>query len=127
METKIIERNIERLFGSDKGELGYLKWKESMGGNAGCWGNNPCTPCIAANFFYDEKNGFIVYFENLQSVPQSIRDRFKQGTLRLAFNMKNGVEKIVDLHATGLTPKAKENLIGAIIAYNRAKAVPRVA
>lgn len=118
MKNRIIEMNLERLTSSNQGDLGALKFQESIGGNAGVWQG---LPCLAANFYYDEKNGFIIYFGNSQHVPQRIKSKYRQGTLRIAINFSNGVEKVVDLIAQDLIGPAKENLEGAILAYNSIK------
>lgn len=108
---------MEKLNGEDVGDLGYLKCKESMAGNAGNWQG---LPCIAANFYCDQKNGMIVYFGNWQNVPKSIQDRFKQATLRIAVDLKTGIEKIVDVfNYNGITDRARQNLEETARTFNK--------
>ncbi|MDP3639773.1 MAG: hypothetical protein Q8R53_01045 [Nanoarchaeota archaeon] len=77
-------------------------------------------PCVAANFFFDEKTGEIVYFGNLQHVPRQIREKYAEGTFRLAIDwMKSGKLSIVNLYLWRSCPgEARYSLEETVRLYN---------
>ncbi len=114
---KIVAENLHKMRGQEGGEMMALIVNESIGGNAGHLG---LYPCIAANFFFDEKTGKIVYFGNIQHVPEHIRQQYPEGTFRLAIDwMKSGKLCVINRYMRGdCSPKAQQSLEETVRQYN---------
>jgi len=107
MIEKIVEANLKKMFGTKEGEMQWLLVRESIGGNAGLYEeNNEIYPCVAANFYYDEK-GRIICFSNR---PQT----GFHGTFRIAVDIRNALKhkkkrssffKIVNIYVKKDTPE----------------------
>ena len=67
--------------------------EESFGGNAGSYKG---VSCAGANFYYDKMTGEIMYFGNMQNVPEGIRNSFIHGTFRIAITKYGIVENYLD-------------------------------
>ena len=104
------------MIGLDEGNMLPLLSSESIGGNAGSYEK---FPCIAANFYYEQNNGKIIYFGNFQNVPINIRSKYPEATFRLAFNPDNCKNRIIDLFDfESITNIAKKNMEQTISIYN---------
>lgn len=114
---EIIKKNIEKMFGNEKGGMLFLLSSESMGGNAGHWKGFPCK---AANFHYNKSDGEIKFFGNIQNVPENIKQKFQSGYLLLALDIKNSWRyKIIKCFLDEATKKAKSNMADTIKLYNK--------
>lgn len=89
--NQTVQKNLERMLGSEPGDMGFLISRESIGGNAGVLGG--VYPCVMVNFYYDGETGEITYFENPQNTPLEIVERCKEGGFKLAVNTLNLLEK----------------------------------
>lgn len=109
---QIIRKNLEKMNGNKDGDMQPLLITESIGGNAGKYNN---IPCAGVNFYYDNSDGSIVYFGNVQDVPKKIRENYKRGTFTVAVDLKFNKEKIVGiiLESSGLVKSILENTIKA--------------
>jgi len=115
---EIVERNLEKMKGGETGCMRPLILDESIGGNAGNWQEHSCA---AANFYYDAKTGEIICFGNCQKVPGEIREKFLQGTFRIAVDMrKTGRYRIIDAGmGSQVQDTARETLEASIEEFNR--------
>ena len=93
--TTALEHNLELMLSNKRGGMSHLIVTESMGGNAGFLGR---LPCIAANFYYSQESGEIVYFGNYQDVPISVRESFQEGLFRMAIDIKQLKLGIFEIH-----------------------------
>ena len=121
----IIEKNLEKMVGDNKGDMFPLLCNESMGGNASRWKG---LSCAGANFYYDPLNGEMQYFENSQHVPEDILDRCSHGILRVAIRIRHKVAPgehhtkyriIRCLTPINIRPAAKANIEETIKEYNK--------
>lgn len=114
---EIIEKNLKKMRGVERGEMQYLLMRESFGGNAGFWKN--CS-CACTNFFYDKKNGEIIYFGNIQDVPKDIVKNYNEHRFRIALDNKIWKIRIADYKAPKkASRKARENLEETVRRYNK--------
>ena len=126
--NEIVKHNLQLMLDqSQKGSLPALLDRESMGGNAGAWKGHPC---FGANFYFDPESGKIIFFENFQSVPMKIRERFVPGLFRIASNLKTGQLHLITISLFPkveeiLTASARSNLNTTMREYNKRKAVVR--
>ncbi|MBR9690470.1 hypothetical protein GOV08_02185 [Candidatus Woesearchaeota archaeon] len=114
--NEVVERNIERMLGNQKGDMIPLLLSESMGGNADYYGKYPCQ---AANFCYEPDTGKIMYFENPQSLPIELRG-FPKNFFRLAFLWQNESKyRIVKPFPENIHEEvAQDNILKTIGVYN---------
>lgn len=113
---EIIETNLKKMVSNRKGGMLFLLSSESLGGWAGSWKNYSCQ---AANFYYDKFNGEIKLFENIQRIPELIKQEFSPGTLRLAFDIRNSCKyRVIKCYLDKATKTAKSNLETTIKIYN---------
>ena len=81
---RIVKSNLKLMLSTEPGGMQLLISRESMGGNADSWNNYPC---VAVRFNYDSETGGIVYFGNIQDLPQNIRNlNLTSGLFRIAIN-----------------------------------------
>jgi len=111
---EIIQKNLDRMYGCEKGDMLGLLMKESFGGTAGSWGN---VSCACANFFYDKVNGEIKYFENWQDVPDEIRNVFAKGSFTIAMG-KNSQQIVECILSPNNSQAAQYTLEETIKQYN---------
>lgn len=114
---EIVKKNLEKMCGSNEGDMQSLLAVESFGGNAGVWRN--CS-CAGANFYYDGYDGEIVYFGNIQDVPRHIVEDFKWDVFRVALDVKKKKLHIVDYKASKeISEYARGNLEESVKLYNK--------
>ncbi|MEM2713879.1 MAG: hypothetical protein QXE64_02075 [Candidatus Pacearchaeota archaeon] len=107
-KEKVKRENLKKMFNSERGGMYYLLMKESVGGNAGYYGDKPC---VAANFLYNEK-GEIVEFTNYREGK-----KLYKGTFRIVVNPKGKksykeiYEKIVNVFLDKDSPKESQEII----------------
>ena len=81
---RIVKSNLKLMLSTEPGGMQLLISRESMGGYVGQWRKYPC---VAARFNYDSETGGIVYFGNIQDLPQNIRNlNLTSGLFRIAIN-----------------------------------------
>src|SRR3989344_8827183 len=81
---RIVKSNLKLMLSTEPGGMQLLISRESMGGYVGQWRKYPC---VAARFNYDSETGGIVYFGNIQDLPQNIRNlNLASGSFRIAIN-----------------------------------------
>jgi len=120
----IVRKNLVRLAGRRDGDMQPRFGFESLGGNAGSWNGYSC---MATRFYYDPKHGEIKYFGNMDTVPENIRAKYPDETLRIAVDAKGQLEHN-DYHKWGLIigdtlphdlpDHARKNIYDAIRLYN---------
>lgn len=85
--------NLEVMLSEREGGMADLFQKESFGGNAGSYKG---FSCVALNFYFDNM-GRMLYFGNIQNVPQRIIQSGFLATLKIAMDFTTGDTKIVDV------------------------------
>lgn len=114
---QIIGSNLRRMLGQKEGDMKYLFLHESVGGSARTYNGLPCT---ALNFYFNN-DGRMIYFGNFQDVPERIRDKFPEASLKMAVDLRstNFDAKIVELlYFTEIPSHAKKVLEETISQYN---------
>jgi len=111
--NEIVRSNLKKMKGNETGDMMPLVTGESFGGNAGRHEGNPCT---GANFHYDRLTGEIKYFENIQNVPDDIKNKYREGIFRLAF--KDNYLEVIDVRASKPSDNARKVLEETIVQYN---------
>lgn len=111
----IVKHNLELMQSSNRGGMGYLSARESMGGPAGWWKK---LSCQAFNFFHDD-DGKILEFTNIGfgvKYPVELR----RSTFRMAFDIKKNKEGIVEILYDSRTSEAgKLRLVRSCQEYNK--------
>ena len=112
-----VRKNLERMTGKREGDMFPAIIGESIGGNAGRYNNQPC---MGANYYFDANTGEIKYFGNWQNVPEQIRENFQKGTFRIALDITQWKQRIVEYltHKKPISNIAKKNLEETVRAYN---------
>lgn len=83
MNNEIVNKNLELMLSLESGGILSLLARESCGGNAGYEGEHPC---CATNFYFNQINGLIAYFENPQHTPKEIKQKNLEGMFRVLVN-----------------------------------------
>jgi len=89
----LIDKNLELMISNEPGGMYEVLIGESMGGNAGRFGNYLCA---GANFYFNENTGEIIYFGNIQNVPDPIVDNCADGIFRVAWCMESNKYLIIE-------------------------------
>ncbi len=113
---EIVEKNLQLMKSCERGGMGYLLERESIGGPA-------CGPGHSgANFYFDVETGEFHYFGNEPSVPQEIMEKYTHGCFKVARGYteeKYTGEKIVGI-TWDRTPAAaaRQVVLRSMGAYN---------
>tara|TARA_Y100000034_G_scaffold90300_1_gene108760 strand:+ start:769 stop:1233 length:465 start_codon:yes stop_codon:yes gene_type:complete len=119
MNADIVARNLKMMFSSEEGGMWDLLIGESIGGNAGHYGDGfESGSCAAANFYFDDESGDIKYFGNWQNVPENIRGHYPQGTLRCAMSGPLSGQIVEPLLNDRVIDGARSNLLSSVDVYN---------
>ena len=124
-ENEVVSHNLDLMLKKGEGGLPDLISTESMGGNAGHWNGHPC---VGANFYFNSMDGRIMFFGNIQEVPNSIKEQFAPGCFHIALNLETGQVHLITIILSPnveevLTPLARSNLKKTMREYNKQKAV----
>ena len=83
-----VEEILCFMYSMKKGGMSHLR--ESMSSTGGyILFEGRKIPCGTANFYNDYNSGKILYFENIQDVPEEIKEKGYQGYYKIAVDIKN--------------------------------------